>query len=181
MSKSNNLAGKLSNEGSKKLLDRVNDNYIIIEEIVDEVIKPYCSELDNLMDDWRRIITDSANPPLDDELHEAVIELPTILYFASEGVEKLGIKEDIAIAIRNELYNKTHLVAEGTVAVKESQAELASQEEFIVQSAYKRAYKIMKLKLEAGYELLNSTKKVIGARCTLMELTKIDAGRSKNR
>ena len=61
----------------------------------------------------------------------------------------------------------------GTVADKDSLAELASQEEFIVSAAYNRAYKIMKSKVENAQELLASVKKVLSRRIQEAELTRM--------
>ena len=63
----------------------------------------------------------------------------------------------------------------GTVADKDSLAELASQEEFIVSAAYTRAYKIMKAKVENAQELLGSCKKVLSRRIAEMNLSNISA------
>jgi hypothetical protein len=129
---------------------------------------------------WRNIIRDKENPPTDEELHDVIMDIPLTLYFAGEGIENLGIKSDISTAIRNEIYNKTHISASGTVAIKESLAELASQEEFIVQCAYKGAYKILKAKIDDAKELLNSAKKVISHRTVMVQLSVGDKPRVRN-
>ena len=61
----------------------------------------------------------------------------------------------------------------GTVADKDSLAELASQEEYIVSAAYNRAYKIMKSKVDNAQELLSSCKKVLTRRISEFETTRI--------
>ena len=48
-----------------------------------------------------------------------------------------------------------------TVADKTAQAELIAQAETMTLSIYSRAYKKVKLRMDAGYEMLNSLKKVM--------------------
>ena len=61
----------------------------------------------------------------------------------------------------------------GTIADKDSLAELASQEEYIVSASYTRAYKTVKAKVENAQELLSSCKKVLSRRMAEMELTRM--------
>ncbi|HUM45264.1 MAG TPA: hypothetical protein PKI14_20145, partial [Fervidobacterium sp.] len=55
--------------------------------------------------------------------------------------------------------------------------ELAVQNEQITQIAYQRAYRKVKLRMEAAYELLQSVKKVITRRTQEYEMSKIDPAR----
>lgn len=145
-----------------------------IEEIVDSIIKPYCEELDKYVDFIKSILKDEDNPPTAQELDDFCINLSTYLYYAGGMQERLGIKDDIARAVYKEMYHSCRdSIEKGTVADKDSLAELASQEEALVSMAYKRAYGIMKMKVAAGQELLSSVKKVISRRITELELTKI--------
>ena len=159
-------------------LNNVDTQSNLIADICDNVLYNFCKELDDLMDNWRSMLKDKNNPPTDLELEDIIAEIPVILYFFSEGVEKVGIKEDIANALRQEVYNKINIEEHGNVGDRKSMAELGSQEEEIVKIAYKRAAKILKYKLEAGYELLNSAKKILGFRQAKLELHKLDRGRN---
>ena len=86
--------------------------------------------------------------------------------------EQLGIRDDIAKAVYKEMYHTARASQDkGTVADKDSLAELASQEQYIVSSAYTRAYKTLKAKVENAQELLSSCKKVLTRRMTEMSLS----------
>ena len=88
--------------------------------------------------------------------------------------EQLGIRDDIAKAVYKEMYHTARASQDkGTVADKDSLAELASQEQYIVSSAYSRAYKTLKSKVENAQELLGSVKKVLSRRMAEYELTRI--------
>ncbi len=165
-------------EITDKIRQKVENNSNSIQEIVDEIIKPYCEELDNYVDFIKSILKDEKNPPTAMELDDFCINLSTFLYYAGGMQERLGIKDDIARAVYKEVYNLNRdSLEKGTVADKDSLAELASQQEALVSMAYKRAYGIMKAKVSAGQELLGSVKKIISRRMAEAELTKIGGNR----
>lgn len=146
----------------------------IIDEIVNDIIKPYCKELDDYVGFIKDCLKDGENPPTNEELDDFCMNLSTFIYFASGMCEQLGIRDDISRAVYKEMYHSARASQDkGTVADKDSLAELASQEEFIISSAYTRAYKMMKAKVEAAQELLSSCKKVLSRRISEQELTRI--------
>ena len=89
----------------------------------------------------RNILNDTVNPPTDRELDDFVLNIPVLLYFTGEAQEALGIKEDVAKAVKQELYNEIYEKSTGTIADKKAAAELATQNEYITHIAYQRAYK----------------------------------------
>lgn len=155
---------------------RIEKNADKVEEIVQRLVNSYAEPLDNYIKLCQDIITDKKNPPTDEELDDMCMQLPCYLYYVGEGQEAIGLREDIAKAIKMELYNSTYDKSTGTIADKTAAAELASQHEYIVHSCYQRAYKQLKMKYEIGLELLNSIKKVIGRRQNAINLT----GRAHN-
>ena len=156
--------------------NRIENNAIKVDEIVKRLVDSYAKPLDDYVKTCSAIITDKENPPTDEELDDMCITIPCYLYFTGEGQEALGLREDIAKAIKMELYNNTYEQAVGTIADKTATAELACQHELIVHSCYQRAYKHLKIKYEVGLELLNSIKKVISRRQNALNLT----GRAHN-
>lgn len=162
--------------GDKKRVDevkkQVEDDSKQIDEIVNGIIKPYCKSLDEYVEFISGVLQDGENPPTDQELDDMCINLATRIYFAGGMCEQLGIRDDIGKAVYKEMYHTSRAsIDKGTVADKDSLAELASQEEFVVSSAYTRAYKTMKAKVENAQELLQSIKKVIGRRMQEQSLT----------
>lgn len=156
--------------------ERIENNASKVDEIVQRLVADYAKPLDEYIKQCTEIITDTVNPPTDAELDDMCMTIPCYLYFTGEGQEALGLREDVAKAIKMELYNNTYEQAIGTIADKTATAELASQHEFIVHSCYQRAYKQLKMRYEIGLELLNSIKKVISRRQNAINLT----GRAHN-
>ena len=156
--------------------NKISENAAKVDEIVQRLVDDYAKPLDEYIEQCSAIITDKQNPPTDEELDEMCMTIPCFLYYTGEGQEALGLREDIAKAIKMELYNNAYEQATGTIADKTATAELASQHEFIIHSCYQRAYKQLKIKYEIGLELLNSIKKVISRRQNALNLT----GRAHN-
>lgn len=154
--------------------DDVEEKSKVIDTIVEGIINPYCKDLDNYIAFIKDCLKDGENPPTTDELDDFCLNLSTYIYFAGGMCEQLGIRDDIAKAVYKEMYHTARASQDkGTVADKDSLAELASQEQFIVSSSYTRAYKTMKAKVENAQELLQSCKKVLSRRMSEMELTRI--------
>ena len=155
-------------ESIMKKVDNISDT---IKEISDKLVNKYCKDLDNVMKALREILN-NPNSITDMMLEEYIMELANILYFTGSAQEDLGIKEDTCKAIRQEVYSKAREQATGkTVADKTAQAELIAQAETMTLAIYSRAYKKVKLRMDAGYEMLNSLKKVMNKRITEMELS----------
>lgn len=161
-------------EKINRIKEDVENDADALEEIVGDIIRPYCKDLDKYVAFIKDCLKDGENPPTTDELDDFCLNLSTYIYFAGGICEQLGIRDDIAKAVYKEMYHTARASQDkGTVADKDSLAELASQSEFIVSSAYNRAYKTMKSKVDNAQELLSSVKKVLSHRMQEMELTRI--------
>ena len=159
-------------EEIEKIQLHVEKNSVSIESIVNKIITPYSKDLDKYVEFIGECLADGQNPPSDVELEDWCMNLSTYIYFAGGMCEQLGIRDDISKAVWKEMYNtKRNELATGTVADKDSQAELGSQQEQLTNICYNRAYRIMKAKVENAQELMSSCKKVLSRRLAEMELT----------
>lgn len=164
---------KLNKKKVDKNIQLVEEDFAQLQEIINGIIKPYCKSLDRYVEFITRCLRNDENPPSTQELEDFCMRLSTEIYWAGGMCEHLGIKDDISRAIYKEVYNTHRDQQEGTVADKNSLAELASQQEYLTNVCYSRAYKIMKGKVENAQELLGSVKKVMSSRLAEMELTRI--------
>jgi predicted house-cleaning noncanonical NTP pyrophosphatase (MazG superfamily) len=168
----NALSSDMDPGRMKAVIDRVGRNSKEVDEIVDTLVSEYCEELDQYMNYIDSILvaaSDKGTEITDVQLDEFTLNLPSILYSMSGAQESLGIKEDVSTAIRNDVYNRVREKAQGTVADKDTAAELQCITETIISIAYSRAYKKVKLRVEAAYEMLNSVKKVVSRRIAEVE------------
>ena len=157
-----------------KIQHEVEDDSEQINEIVNSIIQPYCKDLDNYVGFIKDVLKDGENPPTAQELDDFCMNLSVYIYYASGMQEQLGIKDDIARAVYNEMYHNTrNSLDKGTISDKDSIAQLESQQEYLTSVCYKRAYSIMKAKVSAAQEILSSIKKIITRRISEMELTHI--------
>jgi len=179
MAKGNEIAlsGEIEVGKIRQLQKRIDANSDIVNSIVNRLVSDYCKPLDEYMEFIRNILNDTANPPTDRELDDFTLNIPVLLYFTGEAQEALGVKEDVAKAIKQELYNEIYDKSTGTIADKTAAAELATQNEYIAHIAYQRAYKKIKLRMEAANEMLQSVKKVISRRMVEYEVARVDPGR----
>ena len=164
----------ISNEEFETIQKTIEADSEVIDKIVDDIIRPYCKDLDKYILFIKDCLKDGENPPTTDELDDFCLNLSTYIYFAGGMCEQLGIRDDIAKAVYKEVYNSARNSTSGTVQDKNAQAELHSQEEAIISSAYTRAYKATKSKVENAQELLQSCKKVLANRMSERELTRLN-------
>ena len=171
-----------SKEVLENIKGRVETASLQVDDIVNGIIQPYCKDLDKYVRFIADCLKDGEKPPSNSELEDFCMNLSAYIYFAGGMCEQLGIRDDISKAVWKEVYNTARENnASGTVADKNTQAELQSQHEQLTNVCYSRAYKTMKAKVDAAQELLSSCKKVLQHRMTEMELTHIMPVDSYNR
>ena len=152
--------------------NKVENHSSTVDDIVNAIIKPYSEDLDRYVSFIRDCLKDGERPPTDEELDDFCLNLSTLIYFSGGMCEYLGIRDDISKAVYKDVYHESRSKLEkGTVADKDSLAELASQKEALVNVCYTRAAKMMKAKVENAQELLGSCKKVLTRRMQEYNLT----------
>lgn len=174
------LTQEINKEEIKSIQDRVDTNSVLINELTNKLVSEYCNSLDKYITFIQSILQDDKKPPTAQELDDFVMNLPVLLYFCGEAQENLGIKTDVSKAIKQEKYNEIFKQVQGTIADKTSKSELATRSEIITNIIYDRAYKIVKEKIAAAYELLSSIKKVISRRISEYDLSKMSNPARKN-
>lgn len=171
-----NLFSSLNPDAVGKIRLHVEDNSQVVDKIVNEIIEPYVKDLDNYVKFISECLKDGNNPPSDAELEDFCMNLATYIYWAGGGQEMLGIREDISNAVYKEAFNNARDEHKGTVQDKNSKAELASQQEQLVNICYSRAFKTMKSKVENAQELMSSCKKVLTRRTQEYSMTRQSIG-----
>ena len=156
--------------------ERVESLTAVVRDMVKTIVDEACAELDKYMEVIDEILRDSDNPVSDAELEDFTLNLPSLLYLVSARREALKIKEDVAKAIHKDVYNRVREKAQGTVADKDTAADLAAQSEAITVIVLQRAGSTIKTREEAAWEMLNSVKKVLTRRITELELTRQTGG-----
>lgn len=170
------LANSVDMEKVHKNNDRVESLTAVVREMVKEIVDEACSDLDKYMSQIDEILCDKDNPVSDDELEDFTLNLPSLLYLVSSRREELKVKEDVAKAVYKDVYNRVREKAQGTVADKDTAADLAAQSEAITVIVLQRAGSSIKTREDAAWEMLNSVKKVLTRRTVEIELTRQTGG-----
>jgi len=173
MAQSEVMAKSISIDRLNECLERAECNSSAIDNMVNRIVKTYCKPLDDYMQQIDDILK-SGQEVSDEELDDFALNIPSLIYFASEAQEAVGIREDVARAIRVEVFNIARQHAKGTVADKDSVADLTSQHELVATVVYQRAYKKIRSRIDAAYEMLNSIKKVMSRRIASYDITESD-------
>jgi hypothetical protein len=160
---------------NKELLDKIEENSAEIDQTVRDIIEKYSGELDDYMNFIRGILRNDEQPPTDAELDDFALNLSTMIYYTSVGAEQMGIRDDISSSAYKEAYNVARsLQKSGTVADKNTQAELDAMAEKVISIVYSKAYRILKAKVESAQEVLSSVKKIISRRMNEYELSRMN-------
>lgn len=153
------------------IVSKTEDNSSYFTDISDNIVKSYTGDLDLLMKDMYQDTV--ANEASDVVLEKYVLELNNMLYFLGDKLESVGIKDDLSKMAAKEVYNAAYLSNQvkdtdkrnkTTVAELTALAEDASRYDAVMNSIYSRAYKQIKYKVDSGYEMLNSLRKIITKR-----------------
>lgn len=156
------------------LQDQIEENSKLMEDIVEQIVCQFSEDLDNYVYFIKSCLQNGERQLTNEELDDVCMNLSTLIYYASFQCESLGIKDDISKALYKEIYHSRRSeIDKGTVADKNSLAELQSQNEQLTAICYSRAYKMLKAKVDAAQELLSSAKKILSRRMTEMELTRL--------
>lgn len=170
------LASNLDLEKVNKNNERVESLTSVVRDMVKGIVDEACSDLDQYMKQIDEILRDANNPVSDYELEDFTLNLPALLYLVSARREELKVKEDVAKSVYKDVYNRVREKAQGTVADKDTAADLAAQSEAITVIVLQRAGSTIKTREEAAWEMLNSVKKVVTRRIAEMQLTQQTGG-----
>lgn len=170
------LANNVDIEAVRKNNEAVESLTSVVREMVAKIVDEVCSDLDSYMAQIEEIMCDKDTPVSNEELEDFTLNLPSLLYLTSSRRESLKVKEDVAKAVHKDIYNRVRDKAQGTVADKDTAADLASQSQAITVIVLQRAGSTIKTREEAAWEMLNSVKKVLSLRIAELELTRQTGG-----
>ena len=156
----------------KEIQEYTDNTSYLVEQKVNEIIYNNCKELDDYVEYIKSVLaTDDTSFPTA-ILEDITLALPVLLYQIGDISERIGVKEDIAKAIKLEMYNNILTNETGKSTEKKIIADTNTQAEALAVIIYQRAYKYIKLKMDYGLELLQSVKKTLSKRITELEVSK---------
>lgn len=158
-------------------MDENDENAEYVDSIVDDLVNKCCDTLDNYIKYVSEILNDKDNEITNQELDDVIMTIPSMLYFVGTQQERLGIKHDVSESNRTLLYNQIYMESSGTAGMKKAEADSKLFNESLVTIVYKRAYDIIKSKINFAFEVLQSAKKVMSRRISEQDLSKVETNR----
>lgn len=135
-----------------------------VEMAVKHIVDLHTKELQIVIHKIRDLLKDETDQLTDLEIDDIMLQLPILLFDVTDDQELVGMQSDLASQIYKESYNEAYKLARGTIADKQSVAELNAMEQKLDSLIYERAYKIIKQKINMAIETLNAVKKVQSTR-----------------
>ena len=152
-----------------EVIETTENNVSQFNNITDNLVSAYMNDIDALM---LRVNADVVDTEASDStLEKYILELSNALYFVGTKLEGMGIKDDLSKLAAKEVFNNAYLDApvdskgkKPTVAEITAMAEDESRYETIMNNIYSRAYRQIKFKVDAAYEMLASLRKILSKR-----------------
>lgn len=172
----------------RESLEQVNEKIkSYIEQInvySSDIINKYTQTLDYIMRDIKNEIIDKDN--MDETLlNHYFLSLTNALYFIGSQVEEVGFYDDVSKLNYKLAYNDAFIKNKSqdignskkqTTADNQIAAENNSIEEQIMNLIYSRSFKIIKTKIDAGYEMVRTLSKIISSRQQEKQLSMMNKG-----
>ena len=187
MAKNETFLSNIDEEKVQELMNDTDNNVEYFNKVATETAIKYTEPLDKLM---RKIYSNVVNKDATDvQLEKYYLELTNTVYFMGDKLEQLNINGDMAKASEKEVYNNAYLANQikdsekknkTTVAENQAVAEQESQYEAVVSSIYDPAYKMVKFKIDAAKDMINTLRKVISRRMQEQQLSSFGNNKVSN-
>lgn len=186
MAKNDTFLSNVDVDKVQALLSDTDTNVEYFNSVVAETTSRYTEHLDKLMQTLYKLVMNSKDCPTV-TLEKYFLELTNLIYFMGDKLEQLSVHGDMSKAAEKEVYNKAYLANQikdsdrknkTTVAENQAVAEEESKYEAVISSIYDHAYKIVKFKIEAAKDMVNTLKKVISRRMQEEQLAPFSTNKS---
>lgn len=157
----------MNKEAVEKLQRDIDKDSKQVKLLIDKLVNKYCSQLDKEMKYAHDIIYSQDNnfsDISDSELEEIILSLPASVYWSSQGLEDISIKQNIAKMIRDKSFIESFNEKQGNIGKKNIEANADIEIENITEFIYDTALKSIKLKQSYAIEMLQSVKKIYSKR-----------------
>lgn len=164
------------NEVLSKLIKEVQEESSPVVRLSNQLIEEYSKELDSAISELD-IIMDSIGENSIEDIPDSQIEyycvkIPALMYYAGQRVEELGMQADIASNSKKNAQNEVMLKVSGTVPEKKARVEQLTEDKALVEAIYKRAYNMLKVKLDMAEKIYSGLKKALSKRISEVDLNR---------
>jgi predicted transcriptional regulator len=107
-------------------------------------------------------------------IRDILLKLALKSYSFAPIKDKAAFKAQLAETLRKEAYSKAFSTLEGTVAVKENNANLMISEQIIVEQIYELAADLLKTKVDETHRVIATITSVLTTRLSEAKLTQVE-------
>ncbi len=170
-----------NSEVLSKLIKEVQEEATPVVKFSNQLVEAYVKDLDDAMRELT-VIMDSIGESSIEDMPDSSIEyycvkIPSLMYYAGQKVEELGMQADLASNSKKVALNDAILKVSGTVPEKKAQAEKLTEDKALVEAIYRRAYNSLKTKLEMAEKVYSGLKKSLSKRISEADLDRFSKDR----
>ena len=163
-----------NSEMLSKLIKEVQEESTPVVKLSNQLIEDYSKDLDSAISELDMIMESIGENSIEDipdsQIEYYCVKIPSLMYYAGQKVEELGMQADLASNSKKVALNDALLKVSGTVPEKKAQAEKLTEDKALVEAIYRRAYNSLKTKLEMAEKVYSGLKKSLSKRISESDL-----------
>ena len=144
----------------EEALERVELTYKDLVEISNGMLKPMFDPINTLVNS----INSRVNALSIDQIRDYILQLQLKAFEISETKEKAALKAELAEAIQKEQFAISFNGLDGSAAVKEKLALVATSSEIVSETLYNLVANLLKTKLDQLHRLVDALKSILMSR-----------------
>ena len=158
-------------EVNKDIINRVENDSVLIDDVVTKVMNEYTGKINEYIDSIKTFLEEGTESLSLDDMNRISLRVASYLFFMSDNVCKGSIKNSIAEQVRNERYNQEYCsLTSGTIADRTAKASEAVKQEEVVNIIFDKVYRTMKLKYSALEKLADTIRKIQTVKVNEMQI-----------
>ena len=158
----------------KAIIKEVQEESTPVIQLSNRLIEDFSKELDSAISELNMIMESIGETSIEDipdtQIEYYCVKIPSLMYYAGQRVEELGMQADLAANDNKTALNEALLKVSGTVAEKKARAEKITEDKALVAAIYRRAYNALKVKLEMAEKIYSGLKKALSKRIAEVDL-----------
>lgn len=171
----------IESEKLRVVIKEVQDESLPVIRLSRQLIAAFIGELDSAISELEMIMESIGENSIDDipdtQIEYYCVKIPALMYYAGQRVEELGMQADLAASDNKFALNEALVKVSGTVIEKKAKAEKITEDKALVAAVYKRAYNMLKTKLDMAEKVYSGLKKALSKRIAETDLDRFSKDR----
>lgn len=150
-------------------LQNVETTYGELVQIANDMLDPILSSVNDVIAE----VNNHVNNLTIDQLRDFILRIQLKAFEISEIKEKSALKADLASALQKEAFAVNFNGLDGSAAVKEKLALVATSEEIVTEALYNLVANLLKSKLDQLHRMVDSLKSILMSRMSEVKFMQI--------